>query len=64
MRRLRQALALTITALQTIPDRLGPSLVTVIGVITVMGVLVTMLALGEGLEGLAQTAGRARIGYP
>jgi putative ABC transport system permease protein len=59
MRRLRQALALTITALQTIPDRLGPSLVTVIGVITVMGVLVTMLALGEGLEGLAQTGARA-----
>ena len=59
MRRFRQALALTITALQTIPDRLGPSLVTVIGVITAMGVLVTMLALGEGLEGLAQTGARA-----
>ena len=55
---LRQSLALTLTALQSIPQRLGASLVTVIGVITVMGVLVTMLALGEGLERLAHTGSR------
>jgi len=54
----RQALALTVTALRSIPERLGTSLVTVIGIITVMGVLVTMLALGEGLERLAQTGSR------
>jgi putative ABC transport system permease protein len=54
----RQSLALTLTALQSIPERLGASLVTVIGVVTVMGVLVTMLALGEGLERLAHTGSR------
>src|ERR1700761_4691646 len=59
MRGVRRAFALTITALSTIPQRLGASLVTVIAVTTVMGVLVTMLALGEGLERLAQTGTRA-----
>jgi putative ABC transport system permease protein len=54
----RQALALTVTAVRSIPQRLGASLVTVIGVVTVMAVLVTMLALGEGLERLAQTGSR------
>jgi putative ABC transport system permease protein len=58
MRGFRQALALTTTALRSIPQRLGASLVTVIGVTTVMAVLVTMLALGEGLERLAQTGSR------
>ena len=58
MRGFRQSLALTLTALQSIPERLGASLVTVIGVVTVMGVLVTMLALGEGLERLAHTGSR------
>jgi putative ABC transport system permease protein len=58
MFRLRQALALILTALQTIPQRVGSSLVTVIGVVTVMGVLVTMLAMGEGLEHLAQNDNR------
>jgi putative ABC transport system permease protein len=58
MRGFQQALALTTTALRSIPQRLGASLVTVIGVTTVMAVLVTMLALGEGLERLAQTGSR------
>ena len=50
MRGVQRAFALTITALSTIPQRLGASLVTVIAVTTVMGVLITMLALGEGLD--------------
>jgi putative ABC transport system permease protein len=58
MLRLRQSWALILTALQTIPERIGSSLVTVIGVVTVMGVLVTMLAMGEGLEHLAQGGDR------
>ena len=49
MRSIQRAFALTVTALSSIPQRLGASLVTVIGVTTVMAVLVTMLALGEGL---------------
>jgi putative ABC transport system permease protein len=58
MLRLRQSWALILTALQTIPERIGSSLVTVIGVVTVMGVLVTLLAMGEGLEHLAQGGDR------
>jgi putative ABC transport system permease protein len=50
MRPLRQASLLTVAAVRSIPQRLGTSLVTVISIATVMGVLVAMLALSEGLE--------------
>src|SRR6185437_9399914 len=39
----------------SIPDRLGTSAVTVISIATVMGVLVAMLALGQGLEVLVHS---------
>lgn len=58
MRALRNALALTLAAVRSIPQRLGVSLVTVISITTVMGVLVSMLALGEGMEYLAQNGAR------
>src|SRR5215471_9755214 len=58
MHGIRQAIALTATGLRSIPQRLGASLVTVIGITTVMGVLVTMLALGQGIESLAHTGTR------
>ncbi len=54
MHALRQTLVLTAAAIRSIPDRLGASLVTVIGITTVMGVLITMLALGEGVERLVK----------
>jgi putative ABC transport system permease protein len=50
MRLIRQASLLTIASVRSIPQRLGMSLVTVISIATVMGVLVAMLALSEGLE--------------
>ena len=50
MRPLRQASLLTVSSVRSIPKRLGTSLVTVISIATVMGVLVAMLALSEGLE--------------
>jgi putative ABC transport system permease protein len=50
MRTLRQAWLLTVASIRSIPSRLGTSLVTVISIATVMGVLVAMLALSEGLE--------------
>ncbi len=55
MRALRSLWLLTIDAIRTIPERLGTSLVTVISIATVMGVLVAMLALSEGLEKFVQT---------
>src|SRR5215472_7021523 len=60
---LRQVFALIAAALRSIPERLGASLVTVIGITTVVGVLVTMLALGRGVEQLARNTERAdRVG--
>jgi putative ABC transport system permease protein len=50
MRTIRQAWLLTVAAIGSIPARLGTSLITVISITTVMGVLVAMLALSEGLE--------------
>jgi putative ABC transport system permease protein len=50
MRTIRQTWLLTVTSIRSIPARLGTSLVTVISIATVMGVLVAMLALSEGLE--------------
>jgi putative ABC transport system permease protein len=63
MHAFRQMLALIAAALRSIPDRLGASLVTVIGITTVVGVLVTMLALGRGVEQLALNTNRPdRVG--
>jgi putative ABC transport system permease protein len=59
----RQVIALIAAALRSIPERLGASLVTVISITTVMGVLVTMLSLGRGVERLARNTERAdRVG--
>ncbi len=50
MRYLRQMAALTSFALRSIPARLGASLVTVIGIMTVVAVLVSLLSMGEGAQ--------------
>jgi putative ABC transport system permease protein len=63
MQVVRQVFALIAAALRSIPERLGSSLVTVIGITTVVGVLVTMLALGRGVEQLARNTERPdRVG--
>ena len=55
VRAIRHALLLTAAAIRSIPERVGTSAVTVISIAAVMGVLVAMLALSEGLEKLVQT---------
>jgi len=50
MRTLAQTLALTSFGLRSIPLRLGASLVTVIGILTVVTVLVALLSMGEGAQ--------------
>ncbi len=50
MRYLRQMMALTTFALRSIPARLGASLVTVVGIMTVVAVLVSLLSMGEGAQ--------------
>jgi putative ABC transport system permease protein len=59
MHAFRHVWLLTLAAIRSIPDRLGTSAVTVISITTVMGVLIAMLALGQGLERTVQTGARA-----
>jgi len=50
MHPLRQILVATALALRTLPQRLGPSTVTVVGVATVVAVMVCILAIGQGVR--------------
>ncbi len=50
MHSLTQTAALTIFGLRSIPARLGASLVTVIGIMTVVAVLLALLSMGEGAQ--------------
>lgn len=45
---LRQVAVLTLTGLQSLHRRIGPSMVAVIGILIVVVVLVSLLAMGEG----------------
>jgi putative ABC transport system permease protein len=58
MRWLNQVVALTIITLRTIPQRLGTSLVVVIGIAGVVGVLVAVLAMSEGFRHTLASTGR------
>src|SRR3954468_5839234 len=46
---LKQTLALTLTGLRGLTERRGSSLVTVIGVTSVVGVLASLLSMREGV---------------
>ena len=50
MNPLTQTWVATALAIRTLPQRLGPSLVTVIGVATVVAVMVCILAIGQGVR--------------
>ena len=58
MRWLNQAVALTVITLRTLPQRLGTSLVIVIGIAGVVGVLVAVLAMSEGFRHTMASTGR------
>ena len=58
MRWLNQTIALTFITLRTIPQRLGTSLVVVIGIAGVVGVLVSVLAMSEGFRHTLASTGR------
>src|SRR5919198_59194 len=55
---LNQVLQITLINLRTIPQRLGTSLVIVIGIAGVVGVLVSVLAMGEGFRHTLASTGR------
>ncbi len=52
-----QALAITATGLATLPQRLGATAVVVVGIAGVVGVLVALLAMAEGLQFALRQAG-------
>ena len=58
MRWLNQAVAITVITLRTIPQRLGTSLVVVIGIAGVVGVLVSVLAMSQGFRHTLASTGR------
>lgn len=57
MRWLTQVIAVTMTALRTIPQRRGPSLATIAGIAGVVAVLVAVLSIGEGFRKTLREAG-------
>jgi putative ABC transport system permease protein len=62
MRALNQIVQITLVNLWTIPQRLGTSLVVVIGIAGVVGVLVSVLAMSEGFRHtLAHTGRPSRV---
>jgi putative ABC transport system permease protein len=54
----RQAASVTKVGIGTLRDRLGSSLVIVIGIAGVVAVLVALLAMGEGLQATLNSGGR------
>ena len=56
-RRGRQTLSITSVGISTLRQRVGSSLVVVIGIAGVVGVLVAMLAMGEGFQSTLQQTG-------
>ncbi|HZY34219.1 MAG TPA: ABC transporter permease, partial [Rhodanobacter sp.] len=56
-RRGRQTLSITSVGISTLRQRIGASLVVVVGIAGVVGVLVAMLAMGEGFQSTLQQTG-------
>ena len=60
IRTLRQIVVVTLLNLRTVPQRLGASATTVLGVAGVVGVFVAVLSIGEGFRKTLDTAGYSR----
>jgi putative ABC transport system permease protein len=58
MRALHQIAGITLLNLRTLPQRLGTSLVVVVGIAGVVGVLVSVLAMSEGFRHTLASTGR------
>ena len=57
MGRLRQVVAITLLNLRTVPQRLGSSVVAIVGIAGVVVVLVAVLSIAEGFRAAMQDAG-------
>ena len=58
---LKQVLSITLLGLRSIPERLGPSLVIVIGLAGVVAVFTALLAMAAGFQSTLEAAGRADV---
>ncbi len=58
---LRQTFAITMLSLRSIPERLGPSLVIVVGLAGVVAVFTALLAMAEGFQSTLKSTGREDI---
>ena len=58
---MRQTLAITALGLRSIPERLGPSLVIIVGLGGVVAVFTALLAMAEGFQSTLQATGRADV---
>lgn len=56
---LKQILAVTLMNLRSVPQRLGSSMVIVVGIGGVVGVLIALLAMAEGFKATLASTGRA-----
>jgi putative ABC transport system permease protein len=58
---LRQVVAITQLGLRSIPERLGPSLVIVVGLAGVVAVFTALLAMAAGFQSTLEAAGRTDV---
>jgi len=58
---LKQVLAITQLGLRSIPERLGPSLVIVVGLAGVVAVFTALLAMAAGFQSTLEAAGRSDV---
>jgi putative ABC transport system permease protein len=57
LRWIRQTLTVTVLGVRTIPQRLGPSVVAIVGIAGVVVVFVSVLSIGEGFRAALVSAG-------
>ena len=58
---LKQILSITMLGLRSIPERLGPSLVIVVGLAGVVAVFTALLAMATGFESTLESTGRPDV---
>ncbi len=58
---LKQAIAMTLLGLRSVPDRWGPSLVIIVGLAGVVAVFTALLAMAEGFRSTLEATGRADV---
>jgi putative ABC transport system permease protein len=58
---LKQTLSITLLGLRSIPERIGPSLVIVVGLAGVVAVFTALLAMAAGFQSTLQATGRSDV---